>query len=83
MVHFVAAQLAPLQHAATSTSTIDCACSINLTNTHPWMQGMAGRGTLAKLTVNDLKKYCEANHLLKSGKKDDIVQRVKEHLEKT
>lgn len=47
------------------------------------MQGMAARGTLAKLTVNDLKKYCEVHHLLKGGKKDDIVQRVKEHVDKS
>ncbi|KAL3161464.1 hypothetical protein ABBQ32_010347 [Trebouxia sp. C0010 RCD-2024] len=46
-------------------------------------KGMAARGTLAKLTVNDLKKYCEVHHLLKGGKKDDIVQRVKEHVDKS
>ena len=46
-------------------------------------QGMAAKGTLAKLTVNDLKKDCELHHLLKGGKKDDLIQRIKEHLEKT
>ena len=44
---------------------------------------MAARGTLAKLTVNDLKKYCEVHHLAKSGKKDDIVQRIIQHVQKT
>ena len=47
------------------------------------VQGMAARGTLAKLTVNDLKKYCEVHQLPKSGKKDDIVQRITEHIDKT
>lgn len=47
------------------------------------VQGMAARGTLAKLTVNDLKKYCEVHQLPKSGKKDDIVQRILQHVQKT
>lgn len=45
------------------------------------LQGMAANGKLSKLTVNDLKKYCEANQLPKSGKKDDIVQRIIAHMD--
>ena len=44
------------------------------------MQGMAEEGKLAKLTVADLKKYCEVHQLLKGGKKDDIIARIKKHL---
>ena len=44
------------------------------------VQGLAADGKLSKLTVNDLKKYCEVNQLPKSGKKDDIVQRITAHL---
>lgn len=44
------------------------------------MQGMAEAGNLSKLTVNDLKKYCEANQLPKSGKKDDVIERIKKHM---
>ena len=43
-------------------------------------QGMAEEGKLGKLTVNDLKKYCEAHQLPKSGKKDDIIERIKKHM---
>lgn len=43
-------------------------------------KGLAADGKLGKLTVNDLKKYCEVNQLPKSGKKDDIVQRITAHL---
>ncbi len=44
------------------------------------MQGLATDGKLGKLTVNELKKYCEVNQLPKSGKKDEIVRRVSTHL---
>lgn len=44
------------------------------------MQGLAADGKLGKLTVNDLKKYCEVNQLPKSGKKDEVVQRILAHL---
>lgn len=44
------------------------------------IQGMAEKGTLAKLTVPDLKKYCEVHQLLKGGKKDDIIVRIKKHM---
>ncbi|DBA83496.1 hypothetical protein WJX79_009209 [Trebouxia sp. C0005] len=43
-------------------------------------KGLATDGKLGKLTVNDLKKYCEVNQLPKSGKKDDIVRRIAAHL---
>lgn len=45
-----------------------------------FMQGMAEEGKLGKLTVNDLKKYCEAHQLPKSGKKDDVIERIKKHM---
>lgn len=44
------------------------------------VQGLAEEGKLGKLTVNDLKKYCEAHQLPKSGKKDDVIERIKKHM---
>ena len=43
-------------------------------------QGLAADGQLGKLMVNDLQKYCKVNQLPKSGKKDEIVQRILAHL---
>lgn len=56
-------------------------CGLKLSNSPSCnVQGMAEQGKLGKLTVNDLKKYCEANQLTKSGKKDDIIDRIKKHM---
>ena len=46
------------------------------------LQGMAAAGTLRKLKIFELRKYLRANGLNISGKKDDLIQRVEEHLGK-
>ena len=45
-------------------------------------QGLAAKGTLGKLKVHDLKKYLKANGLKLTGKKDELIQRITEHIEK-
>ncbi|KAK3285317.1 ATP-dependent DNA helicase II subunit 1 [Cymbomonas tetramitiformis] len=44
---------------------------------------LAKEGKLAKLTVPKLKAYCSAHKLPASGKKDDLVARISEHLSST
>jgi len=44
-----------------------------------WQQ-LAAEGNLDALTIPDLKSYCDAHKLKKSGKKSDLVQRITEHL---
>ncbi|EIE22641.1 ATP-dependent DNA helicase ii [Coccomyxa subellipsoidea C-169] len=45
-------------------------------------QGLAAKGTLGKLKVDELKKYLKANGLKLTGKKDELIQRITEHIEK-
>ncbi|KAK9806596.1 hypothetical protein WJX73_006230 [Symbiochloris irregularis] len=44
---------------------------------------LAQTGELGTLTVPDLKLYCAANGLVKTGKKADIITRIEEHLQKS
>lgn len=44
------------------------------------MQGLAAAGALGKLKVDELKKYLKANGLKVTGKKDDLIERITEHL---
>ena len=46
-------------------------------------QGLAAKGMLGKLKVDDLKKYLKANSLKLTGKKDELIQRITEHVEKS
>jgi len=42
---------------------------------------MQMNGTLGKLKVDELKAYCAANSLPRSGKKADLMERVERHLD--
>ena len=44
-------------------------------------QALAAAGTLGKLKVDDLKLFLKANGLKVAGKKDDLIQRVTEHIQ--
>lgn len=44
-----------------------------------WMR-LAERDDLGNLTVEDLKKYLEFHNLRLSGKKADLIDRIKAHL---
>ena len=48
---------------------------------HACAQALAAAGMLGKLKVDDLKVYLKANGLKVAGKKDDLIQRVTEHLQ--
>jgi hypothetical protein len=41
---------------------------------------MATLGTLGRLKVDDLKKYLKANGLKQTGKKDELIHRITEHV---
>ena len=43
-------------------------------------QGLAGKGQLGKLKVDQLKDYCRAHGLKLTGKKDDLIERISEHV---
>lgn len=45
------------------------------------MQALAASGKLGKLKVDDLKVYLKVNGLKVTGKKDELIQRVTEHIE--
>lgn len=47
------------------------------------MQGLAGQGKLASLTVAQLTKYLNLHGLPTGGKKADVVSRVAEHVKAT
>jgi len=44
------------------------------------VQGLAGQGKLASLTVAQLTKYLNLHGLPTGGKKADVVARVAEHV---
>lgn len=43
-------------------------------------QSLADQGKLSTLTVDNLKIYCAAHGLAKSGKKADVIDRITRHL---
>lgn len=45
------------------------------------LQALAASGKLGKLKVDDLKPYLKANGLKVTGKKDDLIQRITEHVQ--
>ena len=45
------------------------------------IKDLAAHGSLATLTVDELKLYCAANGLIKGGKKADIIARITQHLD--
>ena len=45
-------------------------------------QGLASKGQLGKLKVDTLKEYCRAHGLKLAGKKDDLIERISEHVSK-
>ena len=45
------------------------------------MQALAASGKLGKLKVDDLKVYLKVNGLKVTGKKDELIQRITEHME--
>jgi hypothetical protein len=73
----------------------DCHCEVcHSVPTYSWSstclimvfaigQGLAAKGMLGKLKVDDLKKYLKANSLKLTGKKDELIQRITEHVEKS
>jgi len=44
------------------------------------VQGLAAKGMLGKLKVDELKKYLKANGLKQTGKKDELIERITEHI---
>ena len=45
------------------------------------LQALAASGKLGKLKVDDLKPYLKANGLKVTGKKDDLIERITEHVQ--
>ncbi|CAL8470635.1 g10177 [Coccomyxa elongata] len=45
-------------------------------------EGLAAKGALGRLKVDELKKYLKAKGLKQTGKKDEVIQRITEHMEK-
>ena len=43
-------------------------------------QEMAKAGTLSKLTLPPLKDFCKKNHLSTNGRKDEIIERIMDHI---
>ena len=46
----------------------------------PSAQALAASGKLGKLKVDDLKPYLRAHGLKVTGKKDDLIERITEHV---
>jgi len=44
------------------------------------MQKLATEGKLSKLTIAQLKVYIERHRLSKQGRKDDLIERIIEHM---
>ncbi len=55
-------------------------CNKPIVHVCSW-QGLAAKGTLGRLKVDELKKYLKAKGLKQTGKKDELIQRITEHME--